>query len=100
MGLLEKSDKIDTGAIAWYAEVKRSKPVVLSSPTQQHLRALVTRLRQLTQLHTAQRNQQRLITDSTVQGCFDELLALSSDRSPIWSVPSPPCWPRIRCGGN
>ncbi len=76
MGLLEKTDKIDTGAIAWYAEVKRSKPVVLSSPTQQHLRALVTRLRQLTQLHTAQRNQQRLITDSTVQGCFDELLAL------------------------
>ena len=76
MGLLEKTDKIDAGVIAWYAEVKRSSPVVLSSATQQHLRALVTRLRQLTALHTAQRNQQRLITDSTVQGCFDELLRL------------------------
>jgi transposase len=76
MGLLEKTDKIDAGVIAWYAEVKRSSPLALSSATQQHLRALVTRLRQLTDLHTAQRNQQRLVTDSTVQGCFDELLAL------------------------
>jgi transposase len=76
MGLLEKTDKIDAGVIAWYAEVKRSSPVALSSAIQQHLRALVTRLRQLTELHTAQRNQQRLITDSSVQGWFDELLAL------------------------
>jgi transposase len=76
MGLLEKTDKIDAGAIAWYAEVKRSSPMVLPSATQQHLRALVTRLRQLTGLRTAQRNQQRLITDATVQGYFDELLRL------------------------
>ena len=76
MGLLEKTDKIDAGAIAWYAEVKRASTITLPSATQQHLRALVTRLRQLTDLHTAQRNQQRLITDSTVQGCFHALLAL------------------------
>jgi len=76
MGLLEKTDKIDAGVIAWYAEIKNSSPMVLSSPTQQHLRALVTRLRQLTELRTAQRNQRRLITDSAVQACFDELLAL------------------------
>ncbi len=76
MGLLEKTDKIDAGVIAWYAEVKRCAPQPLCPATQQHLRALVTRLRQLTALRTAQRNQQRLITDSAVQGCFDELLAL------------------------
>lgn len=76
MGLLEKTDKIDAGVIAWYAEVKRSAPVALATATQQHLRALVTRLRQLTDLRTAQRNQQRLITDSAVQGWFQELLAV------------------------
>jgi transposase len=76
MGLLEKTDKIDAGVIAWYAEVKRSSPVALSPASQQHLRALVTRLRQLTELRTAQRNLQRLITDPAVQGCFEELLAL------------------------
>jgi transposase len=76
MGLLEKTDKIDAGVIAWYAEVKRSAPMALATATQQHLRALVTRLRQLTDVRTAQRNQQRLITDSAVQGGFEELLAL------------------------
>jgi transposase len=76
MGVLEKTDRLDAGVIAWYAEVKRCSPQALCPATQQHLRALVTRLRQLTALRTAQRNQQRLITDSAVQGSFDELLAL------------------------
>ncbi|HEX5433786.1 MAG TPA: IS110 family transposase [Candidatus Angelobacter sp.] len=76
MGLLEKTDKIDAGAIAWYAEVKRAVPVVLASATQQHLRALVTRLRQLTQLHAAQRNQRRLVVDSDVRAGFNALLAV------------------------
>jgi transposase len=63
MGRLEKTDAIDAGMIAWYAEVKQSQPVCLAPRTQQHLRALVTRLRQLTDIRTAQRNQQRLITE-------------------------------------
>ncbi len=76
MGLMEKTDKIDAGVIAWYAEVKRSAPVALSSATQQQLRALVTRLRQLTDVRTAQSNQQRLVTDATVRRGYEELLAL------------------------
>jgi len=76
MGRLEKTDTIDAGMIAWYAEVKQSQPLCLASPTQQHLRALVTRLRQLTEIRTAQLNQQRLITESVVQNSFQELLAL------------------------
>ena len=76
MGRLEKTDTIDAGMIAWYAEVKQSQPVCLAPRTQQHLRALVTRLRQLTDIRTAQLNQQRLITESVVQKSFDELLAL------------------------
>jgi len=75
MGRLEKTDRIDAGMIAWYAEVKQSPPVCLASQSQQQLRALVTRLRQLTDIRTAQLNQQRLVTDRAVQASFTKLLA-------------------------
>jgi transposase len=76
MGRLEKTDAIDAGMIAWYAEVKQSVPLTLAPASQQHLRALVTRLRQLTEIRTAQLNQQRLIVDAAVQASFDELLSV------------------------
>ena len=76
MGRLEKTDRIDAGMIAWYAEVKQSPPVCLAPQNQQHLRALVTRLRQLTDIRTAQLNQQRLVTDRSVRATFAKLLAL------------------------
>ncbi len=75
MGSLEKTDRIDAGMIAWYAEVKKSRPACLAPQSQQHLRALVTRLRQLTDIRTAQLNQQRLVTDRSVQASFTKLLA-------------------------
>ena len=76
MGRDEKTDAIDAGIIAWFAEVKKSQPMCLSPASQQHLRALVTRLRQLTEVRTAQLNQQRLILDPVVQNSFTELLSL------------------------
>ena len=76
MGRLEKTDAIDAGMIAWYAEVKQSPPLCLAPASQLHLRALVTRLRQLTEIRTAQLNQQRLITDGNVEASFTELLAV------------------------
>ena len=76
MGRLEKTDAIDAGMIAWYAEVKQSQPLRVAPRTQQHLRALVTRLRQLTEIRTAQLNQQRLIVEPVVKASFDDLLAL------------------------
>jgi transposase len=78
MGRLEKTDAIDAGMIAFYAEVKQCPPLCLAPRTQRHLRALVTRLRQLTEVRTAQLNQQRLITEPAVQASFDDLLALIS----------------------
>ncbi|UWZ84517.1 IS110 family RNA-guided transposase [Occallatibacter riparius] len=75
MGSLEKTDRIDAAMIAWYAEVKKPQPACLTPPGQQQLRALVTRLRQLTDVRTAQRNQQRLVTDRAVQVSFAKLLA-------------------------
>jgi transposase len=74
MGLLEKTDKIDSGAIAWYAETKESQPTWLGSANQQKLRALVTRLRQLTEVRTMQRNQARLVSERAVVASFDKLL--------------------------
>jgi transposase len=76
MGRLEKTDRIDAGMIAWFAEVKRATPACLSTPGQRQLRALVTRLRQLTELRTAQLNQQRLIADARLQASFDQLLSV------------------------
>jgi transposase len=73
MGLLEKTDRIDAGVIAWFAQTKRSRPAMLPSARQQQRRALVTRLRQLTQIRTAQRNQARLLTDPTVLAMIEEL---------------------------
>jgi transposase len=76
MGLLEKTDKIDAGVIAWYAEVKKSQPVCVAPQTQLELRARVTRLRQLTDLRTMQTNQQRLVSNRAVQASFRKLLRM------------------------
>ncbi|MGC9293607.1 MAG: IS110 family transposase, partial [Acidobacteriaceae bacterium] len=76
MGRLEKTDRIDAAIIARYAEVRSPQPVTPAPENQKKLRAYVTRLRQLTQLRTAQRNQSRLITDPLVLASFTELLTL------------------------
>jgi transposase len=75
MGSLEKTDAIDAGMIAWYAETKKSQPLCLAPRTQLELRARVTRLRQLTEVRTAQRNQQRLVSNRAVQDGFRQMLA-------------------------
>lgn len=76
MGLLEKTDRIDAGVIAWFAAVKCSLPCAPVSAEQQRLKSLVTRLRQLTELQAAQRNQRLLVSEATVLTSFRELLAL------------------------
>lgn len=76
MGLLEKTDRIDAGVIAWFAEVKRIVPCIPASDAQEQLAALVTRLRQLTDLRVAQTNQRRLVTNPSVLKVFADMLAL------------------------
>ena len=76
MGYLEKTDALDAGVIAHFAPTRKSKPSSPGSADQQHLRALVTRLRQLTDMQTAQRNQQLLVTDATVQQLCQQLLGM------------------------
>jgi transposase len=74
MGALEKTDAIDAGMIAWYAETRESQPLCLASKTQLELRARVTRLRQLTEVRTAQLNQQRLVIHPAVRKGFGKML--------------------------
>ena len=74
MGRLEKTDAIDAGMIAWYAETRESQPLCLASKTQLELRARVTRLRQLTEVRTAQLNQQRLVIHPAVRKGFGKML--------------------------
>jgi transposase len=76
MGLLEKTDRIDAAAIAWYAAAKGSVAVPPPGAAQRRLAALVTRLRQLTLLRTMQINQRRLVDDADAKASIDELLAL------------------------
>lgn len=76
MGSLEKTDAIDAGMIAWYAEVKNSQPMALLPASQQKLRALVLRLRQLTETRVTERHQARLVTEAEVLKHFKRLLQL------------------------
>ena len=81
MGLPEKTDAIDAGLIAWFAETKRSAARPPAPESQQRLRALVTRLRQLTTMRTAQRNQRRLVLDPAVLALIDRMLALIEEQT-------------------
>jgi len=81
MGFLEKTDRIDAGVIAWYAAVKHIVAHQPASAAQERLRALVTRLRQLTELRTMQSNQRRLVGDADINAMFSEMIALITRQS-------------------
>jgi transposase len=81
MGVLEKTDRIDAGIIAGYARAKGLTGQAPESLAQERLRALVTRLRQLTELKVAQSNQRRLVRDPTVLASFEEILATIARQS-------------------
>jgi transposase len=78
MGLFEKTDQIDAGVIAWYAEAKRVVAQEPPSAAQARLTALVRRLGQLTAAKVAQSNQRRLQTDPDVLASIDEVTAVLS----------------------
>jgi transposase len=76
MGFLEKTDRIDARLIAWYGAVKRLAPSPPAEANQRRLRALATRLRQLTALKTMQTNQRRLVDEPAALASIEELLGL------------------------
>lgn len=76
LGYLEKTDAIDAGVIAQFAQVKALVGQAPASPAQARLTALVVRLRQLTELKVAQANQRRLLSEPEALASIDEMTAL------------------------
>jgi len=101
MGRSEKTDRIDSGMIAWFAEAKGVEPTPPATETQGRLAALVVRLSQLTDLRTAQNNQRRLVEDPAVCKVFDELMLVITqqtrtlERQIVELIDSDPLWSRL-----
>lgn len=82
MGILEKTDRIDSSIIARFAHAKNLAPTPLPSRAQQRLKALVTRLRQVTDDLTVQKQRRASMFDSTeMRSSVDEVIALLKRQS-------------------
>lgn len=82
MGLLEKTDRIDASVIAQFAHAKKLLPTPLPSKAQQRLKALVARLRQITDDLTVQKQRRSGLLDNTeVLASLDEVIALLKRQS-------------------
>jgi transposase len=75
MGLFEKTDPIDAGVLAWFAEARHIVAHAPPSEAQARLAALVTRLHQLVEHRVAHANQRRLVQDADVLKSFTNILA-------------------------
>ena len=123
MGLLEKTDRIDASVIAQFAHAKKLVPTPLPSLAQQRLKALVARLRQITDDLTVQKQRRASLLDNPeMLASLDEVIALLKrqsrslegeiasmiDDDPLWAklaetwremkgvVPSPGCMPTFQ----
>jgi len=99
MGVLEKTDRLDAGAIARFAIAKGLKPTQPPSPAQQRLKALVVRLRQVTDDLTVQKQRRSSAASEEMLESLDEVIALLKrqarrlegeiasliDDDPLWS---------------
>lgn len=100
-GVLEKTDKIDAGMIAWFAQVSGLAPLPPPSAGQQRLSALVTRLRQVTAVQTSQKNQLRGTQDPAARQSAEAMIAFvrkdirSLEAQVAELVGSDPLWSRL-----
>jgi transposase len=82
MGILEKTDRIDAAVIARFALAKNLAPTPLPSSAQQRLKALVTRLRQVTDDLTVQKQRRSgLLDNPEMLASIDEVIALLKRQS-------------------
>jgi transposase len=82
MGHLEKTDRIDAAVIARFAIAKNLAPTPLPSRAQQRLKALVTRLRQVTSDLTIQKQRRSTLLDNPqMLASIDEVIALLKRQS-------------------
>jgi transposase len=76
LGLLEKTDRIDAAVIAQFAQVRRLPHWTPDAENLRRLTAQVLRLRQLTDMRTAETNRRRLVEDEDVLASFTQVLAM------------------------
>jgi len=100
LGYLEKTDRLDAGIIARFAEITGVEPQAPRSGSQERLRALVDRLRQLVVMNGAEKNRARLVEDETVAASLGRTrahleaeirrlegeVASAIDDDPLWST--------------
>ena len=76
MGFLEKTDRIDAGVIAHYSEVRKVRPAPPPSPAQQRLKALVSRLSQVTGDLVANKQRRAAASSAETLDSIDEVIVL------------------------
>ena len=82
MGVLEKTDRIDASMIARFARDRKLQPTALPSKLQQHLKALVARLRQITDdLIVQKQRRSSLLDNAEMLASVDEVIALLKRQS-------------------
>jgi transposase len=81
MGILEKTDRLDAGVIARFALAKGVKPSPPPSPAQQRLRALVARLRQVTDDLAVNKQRRAAAHNAEMLASLDEVSALLKRQS-------------------
>ena len=100
MGFLEKTDRIDAFIIAHFARSKDLKPILPASKNQCRLKALVIRLRQLTDDLVVNNQRRHQAENDEIRATFDEIIALIRrqsrrlegeiasliDDDPLWAV--------------
>ncbi len=81
MGAMEKTDPIDAAMIARFAIAKDIKPMEPPTKAQQRLKALVARLRQVTDDLTVQKQRRSAAADDETLASLDEVIALLKRQS-------------------
>jgi transposase len=82
MGVLEKTDQIDASIIARYANARDLRPTPVPSQAQQRIKALVARLRQVTDDLTVQKQRRASLLDNAeMLASIDEVIALLKRQS-------------------
>ena len=82
MGALEKTDRIDAAMIARFAQAKDLRPTPLPSQMQQRIKALVARLRQVTDDLTVQKQRRSSLLDNAeMLASINEVIALLKRQS-------------------
>jgi transposase len=82
MGVLEKTDQIDASIIVRFARAKDIQPMPVPSQAQQRIKALVARLRQVTDDLTVQKQRRSSLFDNAeMLASLDEVIALLKRQS-------------------